>query len=99
MTRTAPRTGPRRHPCQADAILNDEEQFAVRQLLRFGTTHVRGRRIRAPSHQRLAAPVIRMTGGAMVRPVRTGLGQNRVYWARGWLFSRRLRAELPCGPA
>src|SRR5437762_2071663 len=60
---------PARHPSEAHAVFDDVEQLAVRQLLGLRQPQVGRSRIEVAPHLRLAAPVVRMADGAVVREV------------------------------
>src|ERR1700730_16600265 len=52
---------PRRHPGEADSILDDGEEFAVAEPLRGTAAHIRRLRVEILPHLRLAASVVCMT--------------------------------------
>ncbi len=66
-------------------MLDDREQLTVGQRLRAGRTHVRRFRIEAPTDCGIAAPVIRVTRGAVIGEVLQALSQDLVgrrHWVR-----------------
>jgi len=69
-------SAPGGHSRQADSILDDKEQFAIGHLLRLSESHVRRGRIHALAHLGVAAAVVGMTAGAVVRPMSARFGQE-----------------------
>src|SRR5580698_5554178 len=59
----------RRHSRKSHAVFNHPENLAVRQVLRFRKSQVRRPRIKAVADHRVAAAIVAMADGAVVREV------------------------------
>jgi hypothetical protein len=95
-------SAPSRHPGEADSVANDVEELTVREFLRIALTKVRRRRVQTLVDDCLAAPIIGMTDGAMIREVVATLrDRDRGRLQRvGQLLcfaARREAAKSPCG--
>src|SRR6185503_6167065 len=62
--------GPRRHPRQPHAVLDDEKQLAVGKCLCGGKPHIRWLWVQPTTDVRVAAAVVRVAGRAMVSVMR-----------------------------
>lgn len=69
-------TTPSGHGAEADSVLNDEEQLAVRLPLGGGKPHVRRGWIGVASHRSIATAIVRMASSAVVGPVRPCSGEH-----------------------
>src|SRR5262245_45314585 len=58
------------HPRQLHAILDDVEEFAIRQFLRGWLAHVWRPWIERTPHVRVAATVVAVAAGTVIGPVR-----------------------------
>ena len=61
------------HPAQPDAVFDGVIQFAVGHLLRIFLPHVRWSRIHGLPVHSVAAAVVGVAGGAVIRPMRHAL--------------------------
>src|SRR5262245_27416873 len=81
----------RRHSREAYAIVNDVIELSVAQVLRIGLPHVRGPWIKPFSYDRIAASVVGMAQGAVIREMLHGLRQD----LRTGSYRVRHRASRP----
>src|SRR5438270_8115926 len=79
---------PPRHAAQPNAVLDDEEDFSITELLCALFPHVGGPWIHVRSHFGITAPIVRMTDRAMVGPVHSA-GSDHV-----WRIRHRI-AKIP----
>ena len=68
------------HPAQPDAVLDGEMQFAVGHLLRIVLPHIRWSRIHSLAAHSVAAAVVGVARGAVIRPMRHTLLED--LWCR-----------------
>src|SRR5438105_7144508 len=81
---------PRGHAGQPYAIPDDEEQFAVAEILSPRLTHVRNSGIKVRTHLAVAASIVRVTRRAMIGEMIASFPQRR--------WSQRERIAQPaCG--
>src|SRR5450755_1803696 len=66
----------RGHTGEADPVLDDPEQFAVRKFLRFGQAQIRRLRVHALAVHGVATAVVAMAGSAVIREVCSRLPQR-----------------------
>src|ERR1700687_4770958 len=67
---------PRWHARQADAVLDDVVQLAVSQTLGIRLAHIGRLRIQVLADRRAPAAVVRMTDGAVIREMPTGVVEH-----------------------
>jgi len=63
-------TAKRRHSREPHTIFNNPEKFPVRKFLRMFRAQVRRLRIHSAPHHRVAASIIAVADGAVIRKVR-----------------------------
>src|SRR5260370_7676324 len=69
-------SAPGRHSAQTDAVFDDVEQFTIGHSLGAFFPHVWRGRIHMAAHFVLAAPIVRMAGSAVIRPLCSRIGKH-----------------------
>src|SRR5437660_8680660 len=64
-----------RHSCKAHPVLDDPEQLAVGEVLRFRQTQIRWLGVEATANHGLPAAVVAVADGAMIREMQTRIAQ------------------------
>src|SRR6267378_4465997 len=70
-------SGKCRHSCEAHAILDDPEQFAVGKILRFRLAQIRWLGVEAAANHGLTAAVVAVADGAMIREMHPRIRRDR----------------------
>src|SRR6266849_3351062 len=67
---------PRRHAGQTYAVLDDRKRFPIGEILRPGPAHVGRLRVKIATDLCLSAPIVAMTGRAVIGPARACFREN-----------------------